>query len=279
MRGEVEQSRVEADRVAVPLQHGAAQIVVQNDPRDAVPCSEGAEMTAQKILHAGVEEKAQKYVPREAEHHDEGHQGATGSTNHYVTKMTPVTLGLLPRQRAQAQIGLRLRAWPMAGDDGAEAAFAAAIAAFPNHRVQAAGGQRREPGQHLADERQIGVDLRWPLRRPDARQAGLGKHPGDGFRMHAQLPGDRSDAPLFNVVIAQDLRLEIRWNSHDRVLFVGSDGPGVAGSLAAHVPNSDGHNAGSTMLPAWRLSAVHAAIVARRPPPDPCPAQHSSIRE
>jgi hypothetical protein len=93
MCGEVEQSRVEADRVAVPLQHGTAQIVVQNDPWDAVPCSEGAEMTAQKILHAGIEEKAQKYVPREAEHHDERHQGATGSTNDYVTKMTPLCRG------------------------------------------------------------------------------------------------------------------------------------------------------------------------------------------
>src|ERR1700727_1903512 len=51
-----------AHRVAVPLQHGAAQIVVQNDPRDAVLCSEGAEMTAQEIPHAGIEEKAQKYV-------------------------------------------------------------------------------------------------------------------------------------------------------------------------------------------------------------------------
>jgi len=81
----------------------------------------------------------------------------------------------------------------MAGNDSAEAALAAALAAFPNHGVQAAGGQRRELCQHLADERQIGVDLQRPLRRPDARQAGLSKHLGAGFGMHAQLPGDRSD--------------------------------------------------------------------------------------
>src|SRR5450755_551725 len=165
----------------------------------------------------------------------------------YVTKMGPVTLGLLPGQRAQAQIGLRFRTWPMAGDDGAETTWPSAIAAFPRHRVQAAGGQRRELGQHLADERQIGVDLQWPLRRPDAWQAGLGQYPGDGFGVHAQLPGDRSDAPLFDVVIAQDLRLKIRRNSHDRVLFVCSDGPGAAGSLAEHVPNSDDHNTCSTI--------------------------------
>ena len=64
MRGEVEQGRVEADRVAVPLEHGAAQVVVQNDPGDALPCGEGAEMAAQEVLHAGIEEEAQEDVPR-----------------------------------------------------------------------------------------------------------------------------------------------------------------------------------------------------------------------
>ena len=164
----------------------------------------------------------------------------------------------------------------MAGDDGTEAAFAATVAAFPYHPVQAAGGQRREPGQHVPDERQIGVDLRWPLRRAEARQPGLGKHPGDGLRMHAQLPGDRSDAPLFNVVIAQDLRLEIRWNSHARVPFVCSDGPGVAGSLVAPVPNNDGHNADRTNAACAEPVGCPWAIVVRRPPLDPCPAEHSS---
>ena len=162
----------------------------------------------------------------------------------------------------------------MAGDDGAEMAWPAAIAAFASHRVQAAGGQRREPGQHLADERQIGIDLRWPPRRSDARQAGLGQNPGDGFGMHAQLPGDRSDPPLFDMVVAQDLRLELRWNSHDRVLFVCFDGPGAAGSLAAHGLNSDDHNTGSTIAAGVQAVGCPAAIVAR-PPPDPWPAQHS----
>jgi hypothetical protein len=99
--GEVEQGRVEADRVAVALQHGAAQIVVQNNPRNTVPCGEGSEMAAQEVLHAGVEIEAQENVAREAEHHDKRHQGATRPAYRYVTKMGPVTLRLLPGQRAQ----------------------------------------------------------------------------------------------------------------------------------------------------------------------------------
>src|ERR1700722_8626684 len=126
-------------------------------------------------------------------------KGATRPANHQMAEVGPVTLRLFPGQRAQAQIGLRCWTWPMAGDDGTETTGPAAIAAFASHRVQPAGGERREPGQHLADERQIGIDLRWPPRRPDARQASLGQHPGDGFGMHPQLPGDHSDPPLFDM--------------------------------------------------------------------------------
>jgi hypothetical protein len=204
-------------------------------------------MAAQEVLHAGVKEEAQKDVPREAEYHDECHQGASRPTNHQMAEVSPVALRLFTRQRTQTKIGLRLRTWPMAGNDGAEAAFAAAIAAFPRHSVQTTGGQRREFGQHFQDEGQIGIDLRWPLRWADAWQAGLRQHSGDGFGMYAQLPGDRSDAPLFNVIIAQDLRLEFRGNSHARVLFVCSDGPGAAGSLAVHGPSSNDRNACSTI--------------------------------
>ncbi|MDB5400398.1 MAG: hypothetical protein JWQ55_2416 [Rhodopila sp.] len=142
-------------------------------------------MATQEILCAGVEKEAQEYLAREAEHQDKGHQGATRPANHQMTEVGPVALRLFPWQRAQAQIGLCWRTWPMAGNDGAETAWPAAIAAFASHRVQPAGGQRRELGQHLADERQIGIDLRWPPRRPDARQASLRQDPGDGFGMHA----------------------------------------------------------------------------------------------
>jgi len=98
MLGEVEQGRVELDRAALPVQHGAAQIVVQNDPRDSVPCGEGAEVAAQEVLHAGVEEEAQKDVPREAEHHDEGHQRTPRPAYRHVTEVTP-----LCRQRDYAE--------------------------------------------------------------------------------------------------------------------------------------------------------------------------------
>src|ERR1700727_93837 len=77
------------------------------------------------------------------------------------------------------------------------------------------------------------------------------------------------------MVVAQDPRLEFRWDSHDRVLCVGFGGPGAAGNLAAHGLNSDDHNTGSTIADGVQAPDCPAAIVARAPSPDPWSAQHS----
>src|SRR5271165_4621939 len=138
--GEVEQDGVEADRVAVTLEHGASQVVVQDDPGDALPRGEGGEMAAQEVLHARIEEEAQEDVARVTQDHDEGHQRAARAADRHVSKVGPVALRLFAGQRAQTQISLRRRARPMARDDGAEAAFTATVAALPNHCVQTAGG-------------------------------------------------------------------------------------------------------------------------------------------
>src|SRR5208282_3522638 len=95
-----------------------------------------------------------------------------------------------------------------------------------------------------------------------------------GFGVHVQLPGDRSGAPFFDMVIAQDLRLEISRNGHDRVLLVCAGGPGAAGSLAAHASNSDDRSASSTNPACAEAVGCPRAMVVRPPPPDPRSAEH-----
>jgi hypothetical protein len=58
-------------------------------------------VTAQKVLHAGIEEEAQEDLARVAQHHDEGHQGTARAADHEMTKMCPVDLRLLAGQAAQ----------------------------------------------------------------------------------------------------------------------------------------------------------------------------------
>src|SRR6516164_4147489 len=76
-----------------------------------------------------------------------------------MAEVSPVDLGLLARQAAQAQIGLCRPAWPMTGNKVTEVIRTAAIAALAHHDEQTARRQFRELLQRRADERQIRLDL------------------------------------------------------------------------------------------------------------------------
>ena len=142
-----------------------------------------------------------------AQHHDERHQRAPCAADREMAEMSPVHLRLLTRQATQPQIRLGRRARPMAGDHVAEVIGTAAIAALAHHPIQPTGGQCRERLQRLANERQIRVDLRHPGWRADPGQPSLRQHTRHHAMMHVQLTGDGADAPLLDVVVAQDLRL------------------------------------------------------------------------
>jgi hypothetical protein len=70
----------------------------------------------------------------------------------------------------------------LSGDEVTEMIGPATIAAFMHHRVEPAGGQRREPLQRRQDERQVRIDPRAARRRHGARQAGLRQHPASPSR-------------------------------------------------------------------------------------------------
>lgn len=101
----------------------------------------------------------------------------------------------------------------------AEVIGAPQVAALANHHVQTAGGQRRKLLQRLRDERQVGVELRGALHRPDPGQSGLRQDAADRAAVHAQLAGDGPDPPSLDVVVAQDMRFEFRGYAHRQFLF------------------------------------------------------------
>jgi hypothetical protein len=61
VRGELEERRVETDRVAPPLQHRALQIVVQQHARNALKGFKGLDVAAHEARHRGSEEEAQHH--------------------------------------------------------------------------------------------------------------------------------------------------------------------------------------------------------------------------
>src|SRR5260370_35828457 len=91
----LEQGGMKADDVTLALQHGAFEIIEEDDLGDPGPCLEGLDMAAQEVRHAGIEEEAQEDVARIAQHHDEGHQRTGCAADHEVTEVGPAALGLL----------------------------------------------------------------------------------------------------------------------------------------------------------------------------------------
>ena len=272
---------MKADGIAPPLEHGALEIVVKQHPWHAAPGLEGPGVAAQEVLHARIEEEAQEDLPRVAQHHDERHQRPARTADVEVSEMSPVDLGLFARQGTQPQIGFRLGARPVAGDEMAEMIGAAAIAALVHHRVEAAGGKGWKRLQGLADEWQIGIDPRRTRPLSHAGQPGLGQNPGHCAMVHVQLPGDGAGPPLLDVVIAQDLRLKIRGNSHAWLLrgHTGQrfEGPGGgAESLDGRIAGSRSRTSGSVLAAALANRPWMAVCL---PPPGPVTANHPAAPE
>lgn len=60
--GELKQCGMKADRLAHPLEHGALKIVIEQDARYRLEKDEGIDMTAQEVVHGGIEVETQKHV-------------------------------------------------------------------------------------------------------------------------------------------------------------------------------------------------------------------------
>src|SRR6476620_2851488 len=236
---------MEADRVTLPFQYHALQIVVEQDTGNTIPRGKGSDVATQEVLHPCVEEEAQEDLARVAEHHDERHQWTPRAADLEMAKMSPIDLPLLAGQAAQAQIGFGFWTRPTAGDEMAEVIGTPPVASLAHHHIQAACRQRREGLQRLADERQIGVDPRLAWWRTRPRQTGLRQHAADDAVMHVQLLGDGADQPLLRVVEAQYPRFNVRWRHHGRVpsgrVVAPTDRRGDARTLDGRDPDSAAH--------------------------------------
>lgn len=208
MGGKGEQRGVEADRLAMTLEHGAFEIVVQNGLWNPAPPLERLDMTGQKRLHPGIEEETQEDPPGLAEHDDEGHERPSCPADLHLAEVTPVRLGLFAGKRAQTQIRFGFRTGPMTGDHVPEVAAVTAVSPFLDHAVKSGGGQGWERLQGLQDERKIGVDLACAAPRAVGHQTRAGQHGMNGVMVDAELAGNGVRPPLLDVVIAQDLRLQ-----------------------------------------------------------------------
>jgi hypothetical protein len=97
---ELQERRVEADGIPDALEHGAAQIVVQQGSGHGIEEGEGRHVSMQEAAHCRVEVKAQEQMARVTQHHHEGHQRSACAADVHFSKVSPVNLSLFSRQGA-----------------------------------------------------------------------------------------------------------------------------------------------------------------------------------
>jgi hypothetical protein len=126
--------------VAATFEHGTAQIVVQKDSRLARPSVKRADMPAQKVFHALIEEEFQIQSARVGKDDQEARQTPTSPTDGDFAEVGPVNLSLFSRKSTKSQEGF-LANWPQAGHQASQLHDTSGITAISDHVVDARGTQ------------------------------------------------------------------------------------------------------------------------------------------
>ena len=81
---------METDRIALALEHGAFQIVVEQHARQTTPCVKRRDVATQEVCHLRIEVEAQEDRARVAQDHHERHQRALGATDGELANVAPL---------------------------------------------------------------------------------------------------------------------------------------------------------------------------------------------
>ncbi|WP_437942933.1 hypothetical protein [Sorangium sp. So ce341] len=116
VRRQSQQRGVEPDRVAVALDDGALEVVVEQHARDAAEVGKRLDVPAHEEGHGRAREEAQEDPPRVTEHHDEGQSGRSARPTASLPKCAQSTCACSPgsvRSRWNASAGFLGRRRPI----------------------------------------------------------------------------------------------------------------------------------------------------------------------
>ena len=100
---QLDQPWMKMNGVPMPFKNNTAKIVVQKDPRNAVPVFKCMNVAAQETLHALIEEELKVQPPRIGKRDYKTGKSAAGMANGNFPKMRPVDLPLLSWKSRQAK--------------------------------------------------------------------------------------------------------------------------------------------------------------------------------
>ena len=196
---------MELDGGAAAVEHGAAQVVVDEVAGDAAERVEGVDVSPQEALQRLVEGERRGDRARVAEDHDEAGDGAGALSDADLAERAPVDLCRLVSQGNDAAVDGAAGLGPQALHETAELDERTGIAALADHLVDPRGAQARVLCQGVADERQVGVENAGPARTaPETARLALDGG-ADRLMVEAELRRDGPDLPVLAVEQAPDL--------------------------------------------------------------------------
>ena len=211
---ELQEARVKADRVPLPLQDRAAEVIVEHGPRHPAKRRERLHVAAEEALQRLVQGEDRVQRPRPAQDQDERGEGPRGAADPDRPEGPPVSRGLFARQDGEAEVRFRGPRRAQGAYHAAELDGRALIAPLPEHHEQPGGPEPRIPLEGLLEEGAVGVELARPHAR-GPREAVGGQGPAHGVGMQAELRRDGADPPVLGEEESADLG-NLRRGDHGR---------------------------------------------------------------
>jgi len=241
---------VEANGVALSLQDGAFQVVVEDDPRRPLEGGEGGDVAPQETLEGLIQGEDRVQGPRPAQHQHEGGQPAGGAADRNRPEAAPIGLALLRWQHREPQVCLGHWRRPQRPDHAAQLHDGARIPPGAHHLKEPRGPEAGVALQGLLEERAIRVDLTGPDEGRPGEALG-GQRPADGVGVQAELGGDGAHPPVLGEEEPTDLGDLLR----------GNHGRPPAASLRRRTGGSGGAPVWPLLVPADELApaAAHPA--------------------
>ena len=239
--GQLEQARVKLNRGPAPIEHGTAQVVIDQGSGHAAQGLEGRDMPPEEALERLVQREERDQRARVRQHHHKAGHGPDAVPDADLAKRAPVDLGLLTGERDDPAIDATEGLRPQPPHQPPDLHGGPRIAPLAEHLMEPRGAQAGILRERVADERQKRVE---GTRAADAAPgaAGLVANRAAHRRVvDAEGGGDRPDRPVLAEIEAPDLGAP-RGRDH-RHSFGRCEGPPIVQGSATGWPDRRRHTA------------------------------------
>ena len=216
MAAEFKQAWMKTNRIAVPREYGALQVVVQKLTRRAAKKGKGVDVRLQKVFQPLVKKEFEIERAAVRQRHHEAGKPTARASDLYPTEGSPIHLRLFAGEGRETKESFARRG-PQFFDAAPQLMNRAGETTIAQHFEQAGGAQTRMPLQDLAREGFV---------RFQHARLGLGRDGYDhaqsvfdGVRVQVERSGDGTDLPMLGVKEATNFSDGFRCDHYVQLVF------------------------------------------------------------